>query len=207
MDDQRIEDILRVGPPDRPRHRQGTFARALAERERRGWVGRDVRRPAAAAVIARPRRAGDRRGHRDRGHGFLVIGRPDSGATTPPYPVSHAEPLAPVATSASPSPSASVGAGGTRGAPVELVDRWVGPVRSIPSLEEAATRAFLVIQGADSASMPGPDSRRTCSAHRSRRRARTSCVDGGDAEPWLRTFDAGRYRWSLSPGARRSRSP
>ena len=186
MDERRIEDVLRAGPPNAPRHAQGSFVSALAAREsgQKAEATFDVRlRPrstiglaglaAAAAIVLAIT-------------GLLTITRPWPGATPAPTP----------------SPTASGGASdGGRGAPVELIDRWVGPVRTIASLADPATRAYLVIQGAELRFDAGPgQSPNLFRSSVAQEGADVLVLTAGSPSLGCAPFDEGRYGWALSPG-------
>lgn len=191
MDDERIERALRAGPPDELPHRRGALARGLAARARAEEAGSTFRvrlRPqdspsalvflaAAVALIAI-------------GIGLAILGS-SNRPTASPTP-SGSPPPSPT-TLASPSTA--------QGAPVQLVDRWVGPTKAIPDLSSPSTRTILDIQGAffrvdagsgqpadmfaSSVSQAGADSLRLTASSPTR-----GCT----------AFDVGTYRWSLSPG-------
>lgn len=187
MDERRIEDALRAGPPDERPHRQGALARALAERESAASAGayRVVLRPQPwpafmgllAVVIAIAIASA-----------VLFSKAPEPAATPAPSPT-------PTTT-----PSQSLVPG--RGAPAVLVDRWVGTTRPIAGLATPATRAILDIRGGGFRFDAGEgqpdnllDSSITPAAENVLRFVATTSAGG------CVPFDAGTYRWSLSPEA------
>ena len=198
MDEQRIEQVLRAGPPDEPPYRPGGFARALAART-------EAERPARSFRVAF---------RADASSAFvalalvvavvaLVAGLTSSfgrgPAATPagsPLPSISASPSA--SPSGSPSPSAA--ATGV-GAPAALVDRWVGSITEGPDGSSSASRPVLDISGAElrvDAGTGGSSDRFDSAIARSGPDAlHLTAVNGnGGCQP----FDAGEYRWSLSPG-------
>jgi hypothetical protein len=187
MDEQRLEEVLRAGPPDERPHRQGALARGLAERERRPAAGtfRVVLRPQPwpaytglfAVVVA---------------IGLVAVlalaNLPGPAASPPPSPT----------TSATPSQSLVPG----RGAPAALIDRWVGTTRAIAGLAAPATRAILDIRGGGFRFDAGPglpanllDSSVTAVSDDVLRLVANTAAGG------CQPFDEGTYRWSLSPRA------
>jgi hypothetical protein len=186
MDDRRIEDALRSGPPDEPGHRQGALARGLAARDTdaaRDEVSFRVRlRPQSSAVP------------------LILVGVVVAVALTLALIIGLGSAPKPTP-GPSPSSSTPVASPTIQGAPLELVDRWAGPTRTIASLKTPATRAFLDIRGAalrfdagpgqpgdllsSSVTQAAPDVLRVVASSRS----------GG-----CEAFDEGMYRWSLSAG-------
>ena len=147
MIDESIEAALRAGPPDERPHRQGALERGIAARSATGdrppGFRVTVRSPgspapalllAAAVAVVVIALIG----------GVLGSARPAPtlSPTSSPYPGATASP------SGNLSPS--------RGAPAQLVDRWVGPVRPIPGLAKPPTRALLDILGVGFSFDAGP---------------------------------------------------
>jgi hypothetical protein len=128
--------------------------------------------------------------------GILVVGSaPVPTASPSPTPGSSSTPTS------TPGTTPSTGA---RGAPPELVDRWVGPVRTIPNLEKPATRAVLEISGVGL--------RLDVGAGQPADVLSSAVAQGGSDVLRLTTqtpthgcqaFEEGTYRWSLSPGKTR----
>jgi hypothetical protein len=197
MDEQSIEQALRAGPPDELPHRQGAFARALAAREH-GWPPassfRVAFRPgvspafiglalvlATVALVA----------------GLTSSFRPSSTGSAVPSAVPS---VSAGPSTATPSPSDVPSPAAEDGAPVELVDRWLGPVRTVEPAGTPASRAVMDIRGAELrvAARSGHPSDRFVSGV-SRVGADllrlTSLTTAGGCEP----YDVGDYRWSLSP--------
>lgn len=190
MDEERIENALRAGPVDEQMHRQGSLGRALAERESVANAGtfrvRLRSQPSmlsGIAVVALVLLLAA---------GLFVYGRLNQVAG-PPSP--SPSPSAPAVTpSVTPSQSAV-------GAPVELVDRWLGPVREIAGLQSPATRAFLEIDGASLSFDAGAGQPRDLLASAVRQDGPnvlrlTATTPSTACSP----FQVGTYRWSLSPG-------
>jgi hypothetical protein len=99
-------------------------------------------------------------------------------------------------TAAIPSSSPSV-----HGAPVQLVDRWVGQVRPIAGLAQPPSRAFLDIMGAGFRYDAGPGQPNDLLAS-SVTQASTDVLRFTALSPTegCQPFDEGSYRWSLSSG-------
>jgi hypothetical protein len=192
MIDESIEAALRAGPPDERPHRQGALERGIAARSATGdrppGFRVTVRSPgspapalllAAAVAVVVIALIG----------GVLGSARPTPtlSPTSSPYPGATASP------SGSLSPS--------RGAPAQLVDRWVGPVRPIPGLAKPPTRALLDILGVGFSFDAGPGQPNDLLASSvtqvgtdGLRLTALSPTEG------CRPFDEGDYRWTLSAG-------
>ena len=182
MDEERIEQALRAGPPDERPHRQGALARGLADRERQATEGATFR------VRLRPQSAPT---------GMLLLAAAVGIAML-------ALVIGVVGTSPGPRPTAVPTASPTQpavGAPTKLVDRWVGPTRTIPGLAKPATRTILDIQGAAFRVYAGPDQPADLfSAAVNAPAADELRLTASSPTEGCAPFDEGTYRWSLSPG-------
>ena len=199
MDEQRLQDALRAGPPDAPKHRPGALARALEERERETATSTTFRvtlrpspTPALFAVLAVVVVA------------ILIAGliAQDRAPAASPPPSPIASPSSSTAAGPTPTPSGTDATSTPQapGAPVELVDRWLGPIRPIADLSSGVDRATLDIQGSSLRFDAGRGQRdvfpsAVTPAGENTIRL-TAIMPKGGCEP----FDAGTYRWSLSPG-------
>ncbi len=190
MDEYRIEDALRAGPPDLPRHREGALERGLDARRREDRAGTTFRatlRPASSAVFFAAAAVV---------LAIVVV----SGFVTASHQPAAIPSAVPTSSPLSSPTGATPGTSPTPiavGAPAELVDRWVGRVRPIAGLATPATRAILEIQGAElhfdagqgrqifdsSVAQVGPGILRL-----------TATTRAGGCEP----FDEGTFLWSLS---------
>ena len=196
IDDQRIEQALRAGPPDERPHRQGALERGLAARQATADVQPGfqitVRSPgsrspalflAATVAIA-----------------IIVIGL-IGGILGSPGPAPTSKPPASAVSSSSPTATTSASQSTSRGAPVQLVDRWVGPLRPVPGLAKAPTRAVLDILGAGFRFDGGPDQPKDLLASSVTQPAPDVLgLTALSPTEGCRPFDEGTYRWSLSPG-------
>ena len=192
MDEHRIEDALRAGPPDERPHRAGALARGLAARDSQPAEGSTFRvtlrdqspRLSTFLIVAVVV--------------FVVLSLVVAVVGTSPRrtPVPSLGTPSATASNASPDEPRS-----GLGAPVQLVDRWVGPVRTIPIVDKPATRAVVDILGAGLRFDAGPGQPRTLFAS-SVTQAAPDVLRLTALSPNLgcRPFDEGTYRWALSPG-------
>ncbi|HEY3336292.1 MAG TPA: hypothetical protein VGK16_13755 [Candidatus Limnocylindrales bacterium] len=207
MDERRIEDALHAGPPDERAHQQGALARALAERdqEQAGAIAFSVgarQRPsmslagiAAVVLVVALIAAGAWSGrHESSGASGAPGGDvgPTGGTALAPSPAVSAQATAAL----SPSPAASSAIGG---APLALVDRWLGPTGGSGGTGQPARRAVLDIRGVElryGTDGHSPDGfMSSVAASGSEELTLTSL----GATSGCRTYDEGRYRWELSP--------
>lgn len=196
MDDHRIEEALRAGPPDQAPHRQGALARGLAAR------GEPAPAESTFRVTLRPERSRTAPLLVAAAAALVILWVAVGGPASRPQPTASVA-TASIGTSSPPAssgPSASSTTAAGRGAPVALVDRWTGAIRAIPGLPRPASRTVLDIMGAgfrvdagngepndlfaSSVTQASPDTLRLTAA---------TPTKGCEA------FDEGTYRWSLSP--------